>query len=130
MPHSREAVVAAIRASWSKETTASPDEWTEDAPALGQCVPSSLVAQELLGGELERLATVRNGARETHYRNVLPNGEVLDISGDQYPSDQQFEPAPVEGDVREYVLGNENTRRRYLLLSARAATLIALEQAD
>ena len=117
MPHSREAVVAAIRASWSKETTASPDEWTEDAPALGQC-------------ELERLATVRNGARETHYRNVLPNGEVLDISGDQYPSDQQFEPAPVEGDVREYVLGNENTRRRYLLLSARAATLIALEHAD
>ncbi|MGE5298660.1 MAG: hypothetical protein ACM3KF_01325 [Acidobacteriota bacterium] len=91
MPHSREAVVAAIRASWSKETTASPDEWTEDAPALGQCVPSSLVAQELLGGELERLATVRNGARETHY---------------------------------------ENTRRRYLLLSARAATLIALEHAD
>ena len=99
MPHSREAVVAAIRASWSKETTASPDEWTVDAPALGQCVPSSLVAQELLGG-------------------------------DQYPSDQQFEPAPVEGDVREYVLGNENTRRRYLLLSARAATLIALEHAD
>ena len=77
MPHSREAVVAAIRASWSKETTASPDEWTEDAPALGQCVPSSLVAQELLGGELERLATVRNGARETHYRNVLPTARYL-----------------------------------------------------
>ncbi|MGB4957801.1 MAG: hypothetical protein WBO49_05095 [Candidatus Saccharimonas sp.] len=126
MTHSREAVAQAVRSSWSKETSASPDEWTPDTPALGQCVPTSLVVQDLLGGDLERLATQRNGSRETHYRNILPDGETLDVSRDQYPEDQQFVPAPVEGDVREYVLGNENTRRRYALL--RELALRALEQ--
>lgn len=125
MPHSIDTITKTIRESWSADTTASPEEWSETTPALGQCVPSSLVAQDLLGGNLERLATERNGTRETHYRNILPSGELLDISGDQYPADQAFEPAPVEGDVREYVLGNENTRRRYQLLLARTAERLA-----
>lgn len=126
MAQSKEKVVNAIRNSWDSETSASPDEWTIEAPALGQCVPSSLVAQDLLGGELERLATSREGVRETHYRNVLPDGSVLDISGDQYPEGQEFTPAPVDGGVREYVLGNENTARRYRLLLDRATTLMLM----
>lgn len=126
MPYSKEVIIAAVRESWSHDTTASPDEWTPENVALGQCVPTSLVVQDLLGGDLERLATERNGGRETHYRNILPDGETLDVSRDQYPEDQQFVPAPVEGDVREYVLGNENTRRRYALL--RELALRALEQ--
>ncbi len=127
MPYSRKEVITAIQDSWSKETSASPDEWTSENPALGQCVPSSLVVQDFFGGELERLATVRNGKRETHYRNILPDGEIVDISRDQYPDDQEFEPAPVEGDLREYVLGNENTRNRHRILGARARVMITLE---
>lgn len=127
MPYSREAVITAIQDSQSKETSASPDEWTSENPALGQCVPSSLVVQDFFGGELERLATVRNGKRETHYRNILPDGEIVDISRDQYPDDQEFEPAPIEGDLREYVLGNENTRNRYRILGSRARVMITLE---
>lgn len=124
MSYSKDSAVDAVRRGWTKETSASPDEWTPDNPALGQCVPSSLVVQDLLGGDLERLATVRNSNRETHYRNVLPDGEVVDASRDQYPEGQEFEPAPVDGDLREYVLGNENTRRRYALLCERAIALI------
>ena len=128
MPDFKEKVVAAVRNSWSQETSASPDEWTPDSRALGQCVPTSLVVQDLLGGDLERLATERNNKRETHYRNVLPDGGVLDVSGDQYPEGQQFEPAPVDGDIREYVLGNDNTRYRYRLLSTRVLALLELAQ--
>ncbi len=127
MPYSRKEVITAIQDSWSKETSASPDEWTSENPALGQCVPSSLVVQDFFGGELERLATVRNGKRETHYRNILPDGEIVDISRGQYPDDQEFEPAPVEGDLREYVLGNENTRNSHRILGARARVMITLE---
>jgi len=128
MPYSIDQVTSAIRTNWDKDTSASPDEWTTDNQALGQCVPSSLVAQDLLGGTLERLATVRNGTRETHYRNQLTDGQTVDISGNQYPEDQVFEPAPVEVDVREYVLGNENTRRRYQLLLGRVTYTLAQMQ--
>lgn len=130
MSYSKDSAVDVVRRSWIKETSASPDEWTPDNPALGQCVPSSLVVQDLLGGDLERLATVRNGSRETHYRNVLPDGEVVDVSRDQYPEGQEFELAPVDGDLREYVLGNENTRLRYKLLSERALMLIHVENLE
>lgn len=126
MAQSREKVVSAIRNSWDSETSASPDEWTVETPALGQCVPSSLFIQDLLGGEVERLATERDGVRETHYRNILPDGSSLDVLGDQYSSEQEFTPAPVEGDVREYVLANEDTARRYRLLLDRATTLMLL----
>lgn len=129
MAQSKEKVVSAIRNSWDGETSASPEVWTPATPALGQCVPSSLVAQDMFGGEIQRLATERDGVHETHYRNVLPDGSTLDISGDQYPRDQQFAPAPVEGGgVREYVLGNENTVRRYHLLLERAMALIQLDE--
>ena len=56
MPHSKEVIIAAVRESWSHDTTASPDEWTPENVALGQCLPTSLVAQDLLGGDLELAA--------------------------------------------------------------------------
>jgi len=128
MPVQIEKLTSAIHQSWSAETTASPDEWdAEDHLSRGQCVPTALVVQDQLGGSLERLATEFNGARETHYRNVGDDGEITDLTRDQYPADQAFVPAPVDGDVREYVLGNENTRRRYLLLSEAVTKLLELE---
>ncbi|QQS21967.1 hypothetical protein IPM09_00200 [Candidatus Saccharibacteria bacterium] len=131
MSFSPDTLTHIVRKSWSKDTTSSPDEWDAGlTPARGQCVPTSLVVQDYLGGTLDRLATEFHGTRETHYRNILGDGTVIDISRDQYPVDQQFEPAPVDGDTREYVLENENTRRRYRLLAERVAALLALETAD
>ncbi|MEO5949011.1 MAG: hypothetical protein ABIP74_01280 [Candidatus Saccharimonas sp.] len=123
-----EQLTSAIQQGWSAETTSSPDEWdAEHRPSRGQCVPTALVVQDHLGGSLERLATEFNGTRETHYRNVGDDGTITDLTRDQYPTDQDFIPAPVDGDLREYVLGNENTRRRYLLLSETVAKLLSLE---
>ena len=127
MPVPHDKLEAAIRASWDSETTTNPDEWdAETAPERGQCVPTSLVAQDYLGGTLDRLATLFGGKRETHYRNILEDGTVIDISRAQYPADQEFAAAPVEGDTREYVLANENTRRRYHLLAERVEKLLEL----
>ena len=128
MPGQIEKLTSAIHQGWSADTTASPDEWdAEDRPSRGQCVPTALVVQDHTGGSLERLATEFNGARETHYRNIGDDGTITDLTRDQYPADQAFVPAPVEGDVREYVLGNENTRRRYLLLAGAVEKLLELE---
>lgn len=128
MPISPNHLEQAIRESWSAETSASPSEWDAGtAPERGQCVPTSLVVQDRLGGQLERLATDYNSVRETHYRNLLPDGTVLDLTRNQYPEDQAFEAAPVDGDTREYVLSNESTRRRYTELSRRVELALLLE---
>lgn len=121
-----ERLAAAITRSWSPETTSTPDEWGPDNPARGQCVPTSLVVQDYLGGDLERLATVHGGNRETHYRSII-GSQIVDLSRSQYPTEQTFEPAPVEGDVREYVYTNANTRARYFQLTRGAQELMYLE---
>ncbi|HRC28501.1 MAG TPA: hypothetical protein PKV96_03910 [Candidatus Saccharimonas sp.] len=115
-----------IRASWSLDTTSLPDEWDElSAPERGQCVPTALIVQDCLGGTLERLATDYQGKQETHYRNII-DGTTIDLTRNQYPEDQVFTPAPVEGDLRTYVLGNEQTTRRYKALAARVIEAIEL----
>jgi 5'-nucleotidase len=121
-----ERLTTAIQQSWSLDTSSTPDEWTPDDTARGQCVPTSLVVQDYLGGELERLATNYHDMRETHYRNVVGN-QIIDLSRSQYPADQLFEPAPVEGDVREYVYANTNTRARYLQLTHSVQKLMYLQ---
>lgn len=79
-----EKVVAAIVASWSSESSASPDEWSIDNPAKGQCEVSSFVAWELLGGELV-LGHVHAGAdfQEYHYWNRI-DGADLDLTRRQF----------------------------------------------
>lgn len=121
-----ERLTAAIAQSWSAETTSMPDEWSPDNPARGQCTPTSLIVQDYLGGDLERLVTSYRGNRETHYRNIV-DGQVVDCVRSQYPTDQTFEPAPIDGDIREYVYADNDTRTRYLNLSNRVQKLMYLQ---
>ena len=126
-------LTSVIRSAWNSETTSIPDEWdAETNPARGQCVPTALVVQDYAGGDIIRVATDINGARETHYRNILPDGTPMDVSGDQYPDSQVFTDAPVVGTVefstlREYMLSYPATRHRYELLAAAVNELMALE---
>ncbi|QQS70893.1 hypothetical protein IPP92_01160 [Candidatus Saccharibacteria bacterium] len=121
-----ERLTTAIEGSWSLETTSTPDTWYDDVPTRGQCVPTSLVIQDYLGGDIERLRTLYAGASETHYRNRI-DGNVLDLTRSQYPPEQSFEQAPVDGDTREYVFANPATRARYQLLTTRVQRLMYLQ---
>lgn len=77
----------ALRASWSMETSDDPDKWSPENPALGQCAVSALVIRALYGGDIV-IATVldRDGQRtpDGHAWNVLPSGEQVDFSFDQF----------------------------------------------
>ncbi len=121
-----ERLTTAITSSWSLDTTSSPAEWSDQTPARGQCVPTSLVVQDYLGGDIERLATVYNGAPETHYRNQI-DGQIIDLSRSQYPIGQEFTPAPAPVDAREYVMANQNTRDRYTRLTNSVQQLMYLQ---
>ena len=121
----------AFEASWSADTAFHPTDYSTENPARGQCVPTSLVAQDYLGGDIQKLVTHFHGKRETHYRNILHDGSIIDYTRSQYPTEQALEPATVEfgryHSVREKHLSDAATRQRYELLRKRVSEILGAE---
>lgn len=103
-------VFEAIRDSWTAATSLD-DAWTPENRSLGQCAVSALVVQDYLGGYIRR--GVVSGT--SHYWNVLPSGEEVDLTRDQF---SVFQPSHVEDRDRDYVLSFPNTKLRYQLLAS------------
>lgn len=120
-----------LATSWSKETSSRPDEWSERNPARGQCVPSSLVTQDYLDGELGRYHVTGNKLDETHYFNILENGAVIDVAISQYGDRKEiiFQPLAVElvgyTTVRDKLLANPENKKRYELLKSMVSDCLA-----
>lgn len=83
-----------IRESWSSETCDPADlPWSTNNPAKGQCGVSALVLNDLLGGKLI-LAEVHwpDGTLQGyHYWNLLPDGTEVDLTIEQFASDEQIQ---------------------------------------
>lgn len=106
-------VEQALRASWTMETSDDPKKWSPENPALGQCAVSALVIRALYGGDIV-IATVldRDGERtaDGHAWNVLPSGEQVDFSFDQFLDGEGLGPEIVTEPVID-----GNPRRAHLL---------------
>jgi len=81
-------IEAAVRSSWGPDTAfASTDYMARGSgrPSRGQCGTTSLVIQDLLGGDL-MVADVEYEDRMegVHYWNVTPNGVEVDLTRDQF----------------------------------------------
>lgn len=111
----------AFRLSWGADTTCldpkSLAKWHPDNAAHGQCRPTALVVQDILGGEL-LIADVTGGIEEdeVHYWNRLPGGTDIDLTREQFGSHRIIgEPRvvvrPPEG-PRAYVSEYELLRTR------------------
>ncbi|CAL9474988.1 hypothetical protein SUDANB106_02943 [Streptomyces sp. enrichment culture] len=89
MPWTLPDIDRALRASWSADTCCPSDgtriAWSPDNPAWGHCDITSLVVNDLLGGEL-MLGEVFHGGRQEgyHWWNRLPNGIELDLTREQF----------------------------------------------
>ena len=108
-----------LRKCWMKETSADPNGWTPENPAWGQCAVTSLVVQDLMGGELTRASLEDVQGFEfmrSHYWNTLPDGEQKDLSKSQFPN-SAYKTIP-EGQTkdRETTLSYEPTRKRFAIL--------------
>ncbi len=89
--HEREDVIAAIRASWTPESSAAPALWSPENPALGQCEVAAFVAWEYLGGDLVLGRVMLNGEQtEHHYWNRI-DGVDLDLTREQFRGDEIIE---------------------------------------
>jgi hypothetical protein len=110
--------VSIIRRAWSRETSASPDEWTPWNRSRGQCAITAVIVQDCIGGKLIRtVATKPDGTEESHYANLLDNGVEYDLTASQFPEGTEF--GPWEERTREYVLGYPATKARYFALVRR-----------
>jgi hypothetical protein len=85
-------IEAAVRAGWARDTCdpVDADDWSASNRARGQCGTTSLIINDLLGGELLIAEVVRsNGSRQgVHYWNLLPDGTELDLTREQFANDE------------------------------------------
>lgn len=121
-------IVKALEASWNYDTTFDASEWTPENPSRGQCVVSSLVVQDYLGGELLRYTVDENNLHETHYLNQLDDGTIIDTTGKQYdePVNLRMKPVNIEGfdSIRNKRLNDKITNNHYILLKNRVVSYL------
>lgn len=129
------ALEAALTQSWSQSTSSYGEQWSAENPASGQCAVTAALVQEQLGGDIVRVMFTDRGKTDSHYFNVLPNGERVDFTYRQFSPEVTFEPslttdtqalvaathAYIAGKgfhseaalVHDYLLSNPNTQARY-----------------
>lgn len=124
---SKDQLEETLRVSWVKDTSYTPEEWSKDNPARGQCAVSALVIQDYLGGEIVRFKADFGDIHEKHYVNLI-EGKLVDATCSQYPDDLILEESPPDlnsyKDLRERMLSDTNTAKRYELLKERAANYL------
>ena len=101
-----------LLSNWSKETCSpgSKDEWSMENPSLGQCAITSLIVNDLYGGKIMR-CVIDSGS---HYYNLI-NNKIVDLTVEQFLG-KIPEYKTGEERSRDYLLSNEDTKNRYLLL--------------
>jgi hypothetical protein len=77
-----DAILRAMRNAWS---SASSSKWTPACPALGHCSPTSLVIQDVFGGNL--LKTRAGDA--WHFYNEI-DGAMYDFTAEQFQNKPQY----------------------------------------
>ena len=140
------ALETALSQAWSKDTSSYGDRWTPENPASGQCAVTAALVQEQLGGDIVRIMFTDHSVTDSHYFNVLPNGERVDFTYRQFSRDVTFQP-PLETDtqalvdathayvkgknfesggslVHDYLLSNQKTSARYSVLKERASEVL------
>lgn len=117
-----------ILVSCSKETSADPENWTENNPLHGHCAIIAILVHEGCGGNLLRasLESVKGYEQmRSHYWNLLPNGAEIDLSSGQFKDDDRnLVPAgkTTKDDkviTADSLLANESTAKRYAIFEKR-----------
>lgn len=118
-----QALSKALQESWGADTAYSPEEWSQENKARGQCVVSSLIVQDYLGGDLIRYEINEDQLHETHYMNRLSDGTVIDTTASQYTSHVNMKRKQVDigefASIRDKRLADKSTAARYEILKHR-----------
>jgi hypothetical protein len=123
----------AIRQSWGPDTADPSDVWSADNPSRGHCDVTSLVVNDLLGGELMAADVYLDGERiMAHMWNRLPSGIEIDLTRDQFRNGELLVEPRIRPRPPASVLGDPSHPRAhryeaYLVLAARVRTRLVLD---
>lgn len=97
---------------WSCETCVPNlrNNWSNDIPTLGQCAITALIVNDFFGGKIMRCMS----SSGSHYYNLI-NDEIVDLTVNQFLGTLPLYDGGEER-TREYLLSNDDTKERYLLL--------------
>ncbi len=116
----------ALEASWGSDTSASPEKWSTENAAYGQCAVTALIVQDFLGGRLLRVEAFSKDEKVSHYYNELPDLKVVDLTRSQFPEGTLFsDPGYRE---RAYVESFASTVKRYKILKGRVDLALSKRQ--
>ena len=106
-----EEFIKVLELSWSKDTCTPSlqDIWNENNKAIGQCAVTALIVNDFFGGKIMR-CMCESGS---HYYNLI-NNNIVDLTSSQFTELPYYDKG--EERTREYLLSNNDTRERYLLL--------------
>lgn len=101
-----------LNSSWSKETCSPSlrDSWNENNPSLGQCAITALIVNDCFGGKIMRCMA----SSGSHYYNLIDD-KIVDLTVSQFLGEIPLYEKGEER-TREYLLGNEDTKNRYIKL--------------
>ncbi|RJQ15551.1 hypothetical protein C4573_05320 [Candidatus Woesearchaeota archaeon] len=118
----------AIYASWNRGTSAKPERWNNNNPALGQCAVTALVVQDYLEGEIVWAEVSVDILKISHYFNLV-DGKEIDFTRSQFPQGTIVPKGiPRTGHcetTREYVLSYPSTVQRYKSLKRSVEEVLA-----
>ena len=105
--------------NYSKDTAYAlvRENWSINNRTLGQCAITSLIVNDYFGGEIKKC--IVDGI--SHYFNEI-NNIIFDFTKEQFNHDINYNDS--KSKTREEMLNNEDTKKRYKLLSSRVAEYI------
>jgi hypothetical protein len=93
MPWTLTELEQAIRASWDERTCdpAEPLPWNPENPGRGQCVATTAVIHDLLGGQMLIAEVYVDGEQRGHHAwNRLAANTEIDLTGDQFGPEESL----------------------------------------
>ena len=98
--------------AWCKETCVPSlrDNYNDENKSLGQCAITALVVNDYFGGKIMRCMA----STGSHYYNMIDD-EIVDLTAEQFIDEVPLYNEGAER-TREYLLSNDDTKSRYLLL--------------
>lgn len=108
----------ALKKSWSKDTAheSVKKQWDTKNKELGQCAVTSLLVNKYFAGEIWKGDIV--GKKYSHFWNVLPNGEKIDLTKSQLKK-ENIKIVNIKVKTTKELLENKDLKIRYELLKKR-----------
>lgn len=118
-----------LKKAWSKDSSYYR-AFDKNNPALGQCAVTALVVSDYFGGEIVWCEAAQpDGKKISHYFNKIDNNEI-DLTRSQF-SEGTVIPSGIEkkkefATTRDFILSNEDTKKRYLILKNKTDNLLKI----